>query len=64
MFRLSLWDPSCAKEEGQFSEVSHEGPVEAAFQALQATVNSGKARYGQVLAEDGLVLKNYARAVN
>lgn len=64
MFRLSLWDPSRTKEDGQFSEVSHEGPEDAAFQALLETVNSGKARFGQVLAEDGLVLKNYARATN
>lgn len=64
MFRLSLWDPTCVKEEGQFSEVLHEGPENAAYLALRDTVDSGKAVFGQVLAEDGLVLKNYARAVN
>jgi hypothetical protein len=64
MFRLWIFDPTRAKDDGMFSEVAHDGPEEAAFQALQDTINDSKAQFGQVLAEDGLILKNCVRTVN
>lgn len=62
-YRLSLWDPTLPAEEMLF-DVPFEGTQEEGFLELQKTVDSGKARLGQLLAEDGLVLKTYARPSN
>ena len=65
MYRLSLWDSTRAHETNNgISEVKVDCSEEEAIEQLLTTVDSGKATFGQVLTENGLILKNYARPVN
>ena len=62
MFRLSLWDRRRVREADRgFTEQAHRGSEHDAFRALVKVVDNGEATLGQLLTEDGLVLKNYAR---
>lgn len=61
-YRISLWDDRRTNEsDAGLSEQPFHGTQDEAVTFLEQTVDSGQARLGQVLAEDGLVLKTYAR---
>jgi hypothetical protein len=67
MYHLSLWDPNRSHEPDRGitqESLPDDTTEEAALKALHHAVDSGKAQLGQLLAGDGLVLKNYARPVN
>lgn len=67
MYHLSLWDDTRKHEpdHGITQEALPFGITEEeALNALYQAVDSGKAKLGQLLAEDGLVLKMHARADN